>query len=67
MWTHIYINVNDNFGSKFFFFWETLSTMLLANQINLSRSRVLMFQLFRKFFFKSVISKAQTADPVHLR
>lgn len=67
MWTHIYINVNDNFGSKFFFFWETLSTMLLANQINLSRSRVLMFQLFRKNFFKSVISKAQTADPVHLR
>lgn len=67
MWTHIYINVNDNFGSKFFFFWETLSTMLLANQINLSRSRVLMFQLFRKIFFKSVISKAQTADPVHLR
>lgn len=41
--------------------------MLLANQINLSRFCVLMFQLVQNFFFKSVISKAQTADPGHLR
>lgn len=55
IWTHVYINVNDNFGSKFFFFWETLSTMLLANQINLSRFCVLMFQLVQNFFFLNLL------------
>lgn len=34
--THIYKNVNDKFVLKFLFFWKTLSTMLLANQINSS-------------------------------
>lgn len=31
IWTHTYINVNDNFVSKFLFFWEPLSTMVLVN------------------------------------
>lgn len=66
IWTHIYINVNDNFVSKFLYFWETLSTMLLANLINSSSLMHLCF-ISSRIFFSSMISKAHTAGPGHLR